>query len=261
MIQAYLDQHQIYRKRRNFRIKIYFGALILILFLISILYILIYSPIFQIREFKIAGAQRLNNEEVLKILAPAILNTRAANFLGMKNLFVWSEKKPDVSKSALLEADVKREWLGQSVVIDIKERERLAIWCRINSSCYWIDKNGMAFEEAPETEGSLILTVRDNSPEIINQGEIVAEGRFIGNLSAILKGILESKIPAKKVVFDKRLQEVRVGSYSGPDYFFSIRFDPKLNLESLKSLEEKVDLNKVGYFDLRIENRIFYKNL
>ena len=259
MTQAYLDQHQTYRKRRNFRIKIYFGGLILILFLISILYILVYSPIFQIREFKIAGAQRLNNEEVLKILTPAILNTKTAYFLGIKNLFIWNEKKPDVSRSALLEANIKREWLGQAVIIGIKERERLAIWCRTNSPCYWIDKNGMAFEEAPETEGSLILIVRDNSPEILNQGGVVAESRFVENLSAILNGILELKIPAKKIIFDKRLQEVRVESYFGPDYFFSIRFNPKLNLESLESLEEKNDLKRVSYFDLRVENRIFYK--
>ena len=259
MIQAYLDQHQIYRKRRNFRIKIYFGILILFLFLILIFYLLVDSPIFQIREFKISGAQRLGNEEVLKILSPVVLKTRTAIFLGTNNLFIWNEKEPDVSKSALLEASIRREWLGQSVVIIIKERDRLAIWCRINSSCYWIDKDGMAFEEAPETEGSLILTVQDNSPENLAQGEKVIESRFVENLSAILEGILELKIPAKKIVFDKKLQEVRVESYSGPDYFFSARFNPKLNLESLKSLKEKSDLKRAGYFDLRIENRIFYK--
>ena len=261
MIQAYLDNRQIYRERRRFRIKIYFGILFLLLFLIAIFYLLVYSPIFQIREFKIVGAQRLDSEAVLKILSPSVINTRTANFLGIKNLFVWNEKEPDVSKSALLEADIKREWLRQSIVIDIKERDRLAIWCRINSPCYWIDKNGMAFEEAPETEGSLILTVQDNSQESLSQGEKVIESRFVENLVAILKGILELKIPAKKTVFDKKLQEVRIDSYNNPDYFFSVRFNPKLNLESLKSLEEKIDVKRVSYFDLRVENRIFYKNL
>ena len=65
----------------------------------------------------------------------------------------------------------------------------------------------------------------------------------------------------KRIAFDKKLQELRLETYPGPDFLFSVRFDPILNLASLKSLQEKIELKGIKYFDLRVENRIYYKNL
>jgi len=258
-MQAYLDQNQIMKQRRNFRIKIYFGIFFIILLLIALLYILRYSPVFQARGFHIFGGNQLSNETILTILRPMVLNSRWEEFLGWQNLIVWNQNRFDLGGTALLEAEIDRDWLRQTVNISIKERERLAIWCGINNYCYWIDQSGIAFEEAPLTEGSLILTVHNNSESAILDASIIEE-RFIKNLISVLNGILELHLPVKKIVFDKRLQEIQVAAYSGPNLFFSIRFDPALNLSSLRSLQEKGELQKAKYIDLRVENRIYYKN-
>ena len=257
----YLDQQQFYRQQRSFRIKIYVGASILLLVLMLILYILVYSPIFQVRDFNISGNDRLPKNEVVKILEPLVLRDKIKNFLGIKNLLAWNTDNPDVSKTALALANIKRDWIRQSVNIDIKERERLAIWCDKNNNCYWIDREGTAFEEAPQTEGQLILTVRDQTTETVIKGTKVIEDRFVKNLVRILNGILEFKMSVKRIAFDKKLQELRLETYPGPDFLFSVRFDPILNLASLKSLQEKIELKGIKYFDLRVENRIYYKNL
>lgn len=241
------------------RIKIYFGSGFLILALIFLAYLIIYSPIFQVRSFKIIGGNRLSDEAVIKILEPIVVQNKHKNFLGSKNLISWNISDPDVSNTALASAGISRDWLRQSVNINISERERFAIWCGKNSRCYWIDQNGAAFEEAPETEGSLILIINDNETENLVIGSKVIEERFIKNLIAILKGIMDLKLPVKKAVLVKKLQELRIESYSGPDYFFGVRFDPALNLASLKSLLEKLELKNLNYFDLRVENRIYYK--
>ncbi|MBI3046631.1 MAG: hypothetical protein HYY86_03805 [Candidatus Harrisonbacteria bacterium] len=259
-MQAYLDQNQTMKQRRNFRIKLYFSIFFILLLLIALLYILRYSPVFQARDFHILGSQQLSQEVILATLKPLVLNNRWEEFLGWQNLIVWNQNRLDLGGTALLEAKIDRDWLRQSVNISIKERERLAIWCGINNYCYWIDQSGIAFEEAPLTEGSLILTIHNNSESAV-LGAKIAEDRFIKNLISVLEGISELRLPVKKIVFDKRLQEIQVAVYSGPDLFFSIRFDPSLNLSSLRSLREKGELQKAKYIDLRVENRIYYKNL
>ncbi|MBI4991902.1 MAG: hypothetical protein HZB99_01675 [Candidatus Harrisonbacteria bacterium] len=260
-MQSYLDQHQINKQGRNFRIKIYFGFLILILILILIIYTLVYSPIFKIKEFRVAGVSGYRIDEILRMIEPQILTTRVKNFLGDKNLLVWDVNNPDLSKTALAEAVIKRDWLRQSIIIDAQERERLAIWCDKNNNCYWLDKQGILFENAPQTEGSLILTVQDISPATAIKNTKIIEERFAPNLIAVVDGLKRIRMPIKEIIFKRELQEIHVKTYSGPDLLFSIRFDPTLNLESLQSLMEKTGLKNVQYIDLRVENRIFYKNL
>ena len=151
----YLDRNQQNKQNRKSRIKIYFSILILLLMFLLVFYIFIYSPIFQIREFHITGSKKISNSDVIKILLPLVLESKTENFFGYKNLLSWDESKINFSKTAILEAQIKRDWLRQSIDIDIKERERLAIWCDSFNNCYWIDENGILFEESPNTEGSL----------------------------------------------------------------------------------------------------------
>lgn len=256
---SYLNQNQGQKNQSSLRIKIYLGVGFLILVLIFLTYLIIYSPVFQIRSFKINGEKRLSDEMVLKVLEPIIVQNKFKAFLGYKNLIVWNISNPDVSNTALVSAGISRDWLRQSININITERERFAIWCDKNNRCYWIDQEGDAFEEAPETEGSLILTINDGETEGLVNGSKIIEERFIKNLIIILKGITELKLSVKKAVFSRKLQELQIESYSGPNYLFSVRFGSTLNLESLKSLLEKSELKNVKYFDLRVENRIYYK--
>ena len=259
-MQAYLDQNQLLKQRRNFRIKLYFGIFFIFLFFIALLYILRYSTVFQARDFRIIGNQQLSKEVILDTLKPLVLNNRWEEFLGWQNLIVWNRDNVDFNGTALLAAEIDRDWLRQSVNITIKERERLAIWCGINSYCYWIDNEATAFEPAPETEGSLVLTINDPQNKKIVLGNKVIEERFVKNLNIILSAILELKIPVKKIVFERNLLDLNLESYFGPDLLFSVRFDPSLNLASLRSVLETADIKRMQYVDLRVENRIYYKN-
>lgn len=241
------------------RIKFYFiggGAALLI---VAFIYILLFSPVFKIRAFNVSGKEFHTDEEIILMVNPLVLNTKFKIFLGPGNLMAWNISRPDISKTALAEAVIDRDWIRQSVNIKVRERERLAIWCDAISECDWIDDGGMATEKAPQTEGSLIIAIYDNSATRIIRGARVLEDRFIGNLISIIKAIAAMKLPIEKITYDARLQEIQVKNYSGPDLFFSIRFDPAQNIASLRTLKEKVDLNKIAYIDLRVENRLYYK--
>ena len=258
-MRGYLEQNQFYKRQRNFRIKIYLYFSVFFLVLIGIFYIVFFSPIFKVREFRISGQDRLSDGSVLKILEPLVLNSRLSDFLGKENLLAWSRQDLNLPGTSLLSAKIRRDWIRQAVLIDIKERVPLGIWCGKTGSCYWLDEHGIAFEEAPETEGSLILIVYDNGAESIALNKRVAEERFSKNLTDILKAISKMSMPVKKITFDKILQELHIATYEGPDLFFSIRFNPELNIASFRSLQEKGTLKGMQYIDLRVENKIFYK--
>ena len=256
-MEIYFDKQNI-NKKSGSRIKFYLIPFFSGLFLIFIVYALIYSPIFQVRKFSVIGASRFSDEAALKIIEPLVVNNRAANLLGPRNLFVW-RNGIDISKTALVKAMIDRSWINQSVIVNVEEKEQFAIWCQIGA-CYWIDKEGEAFEEAPQTEGSLVLTIYDDGQGGMILGQSAVDERYAKNLIAILDNILNLAVPIRRIEFNKRLQEIKALIYGGPDLLFSIRFDPELNMAALQSLKDKVGLKGIKYVDLRVENRIYYKN-
>lgn len=256
----YLDQQQLRKKRTVFRIKLYLAGFGIILFLIGVVYLMIYSPIFKVDGIKISGKDRLSDDMVLAILRPMVARGQISNFLGWNNFLVWSSGKIDVSGTALFSVNVKKDWLTRIISIDIKERERFGIWCVTGDVCYWLDESGIIFEEAPLTEGTLILKVYDKNNRPLTIGSKVIEDRFVGNLIKILTELKKLDLAIQKIVLDRELQEVRADTYGGPAILFSIRFDPAVNVNSLKDLGKTVVIEKLNYIDLRIENRIYYKN-
>ncbi len=255
------NKFQNKRKNRRNRIRIYLISAGIFLLGVGFFYIIHLSPVFRIRNFDVIGKDHLSDDEVVKILEPLVMTSRIKTFLGKNNILSWSISFPDTSKTALLEASINRNWIRQSVSISIKERERLAIWCGSAGDCGWIDSSGMIFENAPQVEGSLILTIFDINSKSIRFGEKVSEDRFSGNIVKILNNLKNLGLAVEKITFDSALQEIRVRNYSGPDIFLSIRFDPDSNIGSLKSLIEKSGLKNYRYIDLRVENRIYYKLL
>lgn len=245
------------RQKRRRRFKLYLLSAIVILIAIGVFYLINFSPLFQIKKFKITGNKQITEKEIIQIIESSVLTNKLYLFLGPKNLFTWNKKSFDFPKTPLEKAAVKRDWFKRTLNITVQERERMAIWCGENNQCYWIDKNGLLFGEAPTTEGSLLLTIHVDNTLI--EGNKISEERFIKNIITTLENIPSLNLPIKRAVFDKYLQELRFEAYSGPDIFFSIRFDPMFNLGSLEKLEKKKNLQNMRYIDLRVENRLYYK--
>mgnify|MGYP001605034883 FL=1 len=241
------------------RIRAYLIFSGIFLFFTGIFYIVHFSPVFKIRNFNILGKEHLTKDRIVGILEPLTLTSRMKIFLGRNNILSWNVRIPDTSKTALLEANVRRDWIRQSVDISVKERVRVAIWCGSSGNCGWIDDRGMIFDHAPQAEGSLILTIFGTEPGNMIVCSKISEDRFIGNIVKIIENLGNIGLAIKKINFDPKLQEIRVQNYSGPDILFSIRFDPEANISSLKSLIGKGRAENYKYIDLRVENRIYYK--
>lgn len=250
------------KKSLSLRIKLYFTFLILTLLVIGIFYLVFFSRFFKIKEIKVENNKRLTKDEILTFIKPVVFKSWLINFLGEHNILAWKNQDINLSATLLGGATIKREWANRTITIDAQERQWFAVWCILDGQkCYWVDKYGVIFDEAPLTEGSLIPVVFDSQKNDLVLGTKTMEDRFINDLDIILNNLPKIGFLIKKTAIDRDLEEVRVQIYNGPDILFSLRFNPEINIGALNTLNQKNDLKNIEYIDLRAENKLFIKNL
>ena len=253
----YSDKKKISKSRRALRIKIYFAFLLLALLLLGIFYLAAYSPLFKIKDILIENNKFLTNEEVLIGLKQNVLSASFGGQAGFENLLAWPSGQIEIPNPAILNVNIEKEWLKRIIKVEVNERERFAIWCNSQTSiCYWIDKQGFVFADAPVTEGSLVFTIFDSRDSNLFLGSKVEEDRFVGNLIFILENFYKTGFEVKKIIFYDSLKELHISTIEGPLFRFSVRFDSLKNISSIKNL----DLKNAEYIDVTVDDKIFYKN-
>ncbi len=150
---------------------------------------------------------------------------------------------------------------------DIKKYEQIGIFCKENSlqenKCFYVDKQGVIFEDAPRTSGGLVLLIKDYSDKEIKLYDQVLNLETI-NMITEIKNYLSSEIGLSAVSFDidsYPVNKLRVVTNESWYVLFGLKQEIKKQLLSLKVvLDEKIeDRMSLQYIDLRIENRIYYK--
>jgi len=328
----YLAQVRKEKKRRLLKLKIYGGLFIFFALIVGAIYLIVYSPLFKIKQINVECA--LTNAEEAQICKDKdkiitdlkdffVHQSKITRFLGPDNILIWNNKKNDqILKTypKLLQVLITKDYLERVIKIEFKEREKFGIWClitRINAdytqinadsqtqintdspakifernlggqaqinadnisvnqrnnlresafsqresaSCWWFDKNGILFEEAPLSEGNLINKVDDFSERALKIGEPALEERLFSNLIKIFEVLEKSDLKIKSLRLEKlELQEIVANplNNSFPKIYFSLRIDPKFAIAALESLKN-LGLERIEYIDLRVENRAYYK--
>ncbi|HUT96444.1 MAG TPA: hypothetical protein VMW82_02675 [Candidatus Paceibacterota bacterium] len=147
---------------------------------------------------------------------------------------------------------------------EIRDEQEIGIICKDNTgSCFYFNKDGIIFKDAPQTSGSLILLIKDYSQKDYKLGDKVLDKSFLDILLQA-KDELFSKMGLMVASFDIELfpiEVLRVVTNESWYILFSLKRDIKSQLLALKvALDEKIE-NRMSlrYIDLRIENRIYYK--
>jgi len=300
----YLTQVRKEKKRRLLKLKIYGGLFIFLALIVGAGYLIVYSPLFKIKQINVECA--LTNAEEAQICKDKdkiitdlkdffVHQSKITLFLGPDNILIWNNKKNDqILKTypKLLQVLITKDYLERVIKIEFKEREKFGIWCQktqitrgseiINAdqhadpreisdlqkeisegsaSCWWFDKNGILFEEAPLSEGNLINKVDDFSERALKIGEPALEERLFSNLIKIFEVLEKSDLKIKSLRLEKlELQEIVANplNNSFPKIYFSLRIDPKFAIAALESLKN-LGLERIEYIDLRVENRAYYK--
>lgn len=250
------------------KMKIYLIFIVIYLILLFLVWLLFISPVFQIKQIEFQGLEQLKKDDLLSDLRQTGREISQKSFLlrllPFEKILFWENKKiAEIiprRNNLISEAYSSVNFLKRFLIITIQERKGEVVWCqKFSGDCFWIDKLGIAFREAPFTEGSIFTRVDDSSNRILIIGKSVLENDLIENFFAVKNFLSNLDIKSYNFNFSKpENQEIEAVLTDGPKIYFSLRFKPDEFLKPL--LELKNNFPKIQYIDLRVKNRIYYQS-
>ena len=234
-----------------------------ILFIGGLVYIFFFSDLLKVKAVELKGDISLDQALVIEKTTERLLNRGLFyKLLGRNNIFFWpsSLELTDISDISprLSSLKVERNLLTRKVQIEANERSKFIIWCE--GDCFWIDETGLAFADAPETEGPLVKIVRVTSGRQIKLGDSPLSGKETGILTSIINFLNEMNIPVKSLTVENQdYKEITAQTLTGSKVYFSFLVDPVFGKSVVESLKEDGSWSKIDYLDLRIQGRAYYK--
>ena len=249
--------------------KVFVAGLPSFLIIGGLLYFLFFSPYFGVNNIKISGNKTIS-ENTLKEKVENIISQKTL-FLAMAgNIFLLPEEK--IEKEILVDfpkvekVSIKKD-VPKNIEVILQEREAAAIWCNATeeaSDCFFMDANGIVFEKAPLTEGSLIFKIKERlqRTNIIEGSQIFSKDFAIKFFEAKKK--LENGFSGitffEGTVLDGNIVEMK--SSDGWKVVFDITSDIESQIQATKKILSEISFeekSKIEYFDLRVEGRVYYK--
>jgi hypothetical protein len=268
----YTSARSRHRKRPRFNLRL--GAILAALAFISAasIYVLRY-PEWQLLQINVSGTRSLLGEEIKSIIWEETSESYA-RLIPKRSIFLLKEKdlasKLKQEFPRIREVSFERD-LPAGLLVSIVEREPWAIACNDNFTpenpedvdCVFVDLKGVAFDQAPDSTGSLVIKIKTNFPKL-SLGEPILDTALAEYLQNFGKKI-ESGIGSKVIVYE--LSSVLAGEFrmtlnDGFALIVTKGADAENVLKILKTvLEEEVKEKRMSleYVDLRFGNKVFYR--
>lgn len=257
----------IKKEERVKRRKVIFFWLSFTAAFLTIMWSFFMSPFFKITEIKLPENNFITNNDVHKLM----INSAPLN-LG-ENMFILSKNRIKSGLAAAFPAitdiNIKKEPF-HGLIVNFEKRIQIGIWCRPAGdqpqadNCYYFDKEGTVFKEAPQTEGSLILKIEDFEKKEVSLGNQVLSNKQLIFITKLNNKIIENN--QFKIIKFKIAPSANLALEALTDRGWSIYLDqnqdPALAANNLLTILDEVLKNKtdnLDYIDLRIPSRIFYK--
>ncbi len=263
-----MRDYRFQTKQKNFFLRWLKGLIVVFILIIGAVgafYAIRELDLFKIKAIDVIGSDAVAKEAFLYELGTAVVTGNPlAELLGKENILVWNNRDFTSLYSKfprLANIAISRDFLEGRVTVELKEKEKLAIWCLIpQESCYWIDGGGQIFDSAPKVKGRIVRVINDYSPNRdLKIGDKVLARDELNNLNKIFDFINDFNFSAKEWrVEDIKYKEVNVSLEDGPELRFGFNTDPTFSKSVLESLRDSSEWSKIRYIDLRIPNRIYY---
>ncbi len=234
--------------------------IILSLILFNILgYILIFSPLFEIKNISISQTKYLDRERFEK----QISDYQKKSFLN-RNIFIFSKKKMDkyLAKFPGVEKVAIEKIYFHDLKITINERAPVFVW-QVSDHKYLVDRTGLIWGDYEDKFSDKPVVIDQKMvPTAIGRKPVPANfSRFIEELSKDFMAQTNNKIT--KIEVTDTTNEVKVYSDSTWYVYFDTTKTVHNQLINLSRILNEVQKNpkKKGlvYIDLRLDNKIFYK--
>lgn len=225
------------------------------------------SPFFKITKIKLPENDIVTANDIRRIMSDS------APFDLGENLFILSKSNIKTTLTAAFPAitdiNVKKE-LFNGLTVRYEKRIPVGLWCHPSGGhpegdrCYYFDKEGIIFKEAPVTEGGLILKIDDSRNKEISLGKKAINTELLKFMMDFNNKLLENS--------QIKITEFKIGPSADFDLtavtangwliYLDQNQNPASAANNLFTILNEVVKNKISsleYIDLRIPSRIFYK--
>lgn len=228
--------------------------------LIAIIWMLFISPLLKITEIRVPESDVVTKEKIGELIAGNLPFKMGENLL----LLSSARLKTDLAAvfPTITNLKIRKELLN-TLAVNFEKRVQVGFWCN-ESNCYSFDKDGIIFKEAPASEGSLILKIKDFDKKLVLIGDKILDDDRLSFIFSFYDAVEKTdnfKITEFKI---KPASDIDLEAVVNNDW--AIYLDPAQNPEAEASnlftvVNEalKSKLNNLSYVDLRIPSRIFYK--
>ncbi|MBI2797829.1 FtsQ-type POTRA domain-containing protein [Candidatus Saccharibacteria bacterium] len=255
---VYQPHYETPKTKRQWRVSAFVRPLIYILLFLGAAYVVIISPLFQIRKITIRGNSVVVAGEVQKAVEQALSETP----LSRNIIFLNTTQISDLIKSQnqqVASVRVDRS-LPNGIVVIIREQDPALLW-RSATKAYVVSNDGYAYSQTTNNINNLI-TVIDTSNLPVRLGQPIVPASFVSFVKDLQTKLPSLGIKLAQLNVGETTSEIVVATNSG----YSIRLDTtrssddqlndlKSTLDALKKQNKKI----TEYVDLRVPGKAFYK--
>lgn len=147
---------------------------------------------------------------------------------------------------------------------NIKDKNLAAVVCRLEN-CFWLNNNGLAYNQSGRMGGNIVLSVEDKTDRDLAVGEKLLNSNTLAELAFLKSKILEDLGLGLKEgeTADLNLADFDFTTNEGWKLRFSVNENAYKTLETLKhslaEITKTAPTSALEYVDLRIPNKVYYK--
>ncbi len=227
---------------------------------VFLVWLFLFSPVFKITAVRLPENEIVSSDDVYKYISAIAPLNLGKNLLYLPTDRLESElaaNYPEITDIVISKKPF------HNLTVDFQKRIQIGIWCGA-SNCYYIDKSGVIFKEAPQTEGSLVLKINDTQQSGESLGNRVLSGDAL-NFMMDFKSEIESHNQFKIIEFNiKPAEDVDLEALTdgGWRIYLDAGQNPSAEAGNLFAALNGAIKNKqqnLKYVDARVAGRIFYK--
>lgn len=256
-----LDINKSKRKKRIFLI------IIMIIILLSLGYFFIYANLWKIKKVSVSGTK---NSELINDIREIVQQNKNGFYgwlIPKDNILFFNLEnlKNEINSQLVLDRlEIKKKIFGTLEIV-LTEKLPVLIWNE-GDDYYYIDKFGtvMGARRFEELEFDLPFINHGTTTQIIVGKKILTETsiKYAKDVLAMLANNLKDINVVQLVIPNMNLNNLYF--YTEQGWYFILNTDNDIitSLDNLKRLiNQKIkNINNLEYIDLRIEDKIFYKN-
>lgn len=228
----------------------------------AIAYFALFSSSLHIQQINVSGLKKVDAKAVDDRIHQQLEQVWLSYVKPQKNIFLFDSDRLRSSLlnqfPALKDVTIEKDPM-HSISLTFVEREPLGIWC-FKNDCRYFDDEGALWGQPVRSSGFLLLTVNDQ-----RERDKTIDPEFLEAVREVHKGFQGIHVGLKNITIPAdRLREFQADTSKGYPVLISLDSDLAKQMEVFRIFIEKKAIDKnfrPQYVDLRIDGRIYYKNL